>query len=112
MLRVYGLLVLGLVAAASFGAGLIAAGVVGTQPAHAQASVPASTLPPIFNVGNVVTFGPQGPRLTVLEVYGSWIYVAQERVYSSRPDVGEDPNAERFWLYVPGISDSWRLVEV
>jgi hypothetical protein len=79
--------------------------------ASAQAGA-SSTLPPIFQVGNTVTFGPQGPNLTVVQVYGDWIFAEQQILGGFTTSTDQDTNASnRFWVYVPRVQDSWRLVK-
>ena len=95
------------VAAIAFAAGVLFAS---PREAFAENSV-SQTLPPIFEVGNTVTFGPQGPNLTIVQVYGDWIYVEQQRMggFSSPMDSNTD-NSQRFWVCAPHVQDSWRLV--
>ncbi len=80
--------------------------------AHAQAIAPPdSSLPPIFQRDNVVTFGPQGPELTILEVHGNWIYAAQNLRFGRSTATEDIDPRSLFWIHVPSINQSWQLVE-
>lgn len=95
------------VAAVAFSAGMLTAPVA---PVSAQGNV-AQGLPPIFQAGNTVTFGPQGPNLTIVQVYGDWLLLEQQRMGGfTNPTEPAEVDAGRFWLYAPSIQDSWRLV--
>lgn len=95
------------VAAVAFSAGMLIS--PGT-PVSAQGNV-AQSLPPIFQVGNTVTFGPQGPNLTIVQVYGNWLLLEQQRMGGfTTPIEPAEVDAGRFWLHAPSIQDSWRLV--
>jgi len=96
------------VAAVAFAAGMLMAP---ATAASAQASASA-TLPPIFQVGNTVSFGPQGPNLTIVQVYGDWLYLEQQRMGGfTNPVEPEKVDEGRFWLNATSIQDSWRLVQ-
>lgn len=98
-------------AAAAFLAGAFFADVKPPQ-ASAQAA-PASTLPPIFQVGNTVTFGAQGARAHILQVHGDWIYVEQPPMGGFQTTgPGADNELDRYWIFVPSFENSWRIADL
>jgi hypothetical protein len=113
MMQKPSMLVIAAVAVAAFSAGALFAGGAFVQPASAQGN---QQLPPIFQVGNTVTYGPQGHMLTILQIWNEWIFVEQDRVGGFTTDTeaqtdADTNNVNRFWVHVPAFNDSWRMIE-